>query len=287
MSIFNRCISCGIVFSAALFLAGCEGWSSGGGTDSYNTNPDNVDRVVAGVYRSAVAGNPIVIDYGSQGRLQVTDENIATGDGSRVIFSGGFDHGGIIPGTVTIRAGGKTFTDNGNGALTGSPSGSGTVDYGAGRFRVDYLSALGAGTPMLASYEYSQASSGASSATIQSLNVQQVGNRISITDNNGDKYEGSLGNAQVTQSTQTTAERVQAQLSVQYQVKGTSKGIPVTMTGVFNISEVVYFSPNDEGTLVERFRIYGLSMDGTWIEPRAQGDISAVGPQNQRVEVLE
>lgn len=290
-------------------VAGCD-WSSGGGVDSYSTNPDVVNTTVSGVYRSPNPGDPIVTDYRSQATSPgsttdvtraVRGESLGTGNGVKTVFSGKFRQSDLVAGSVLITGAGYSFTDDGSGNLVGSPGGSGSITYSTGAWSVDFGGfAPAPGAQLTGNYEYnttevskgSSVKSGASSTTIFSFNVTQVGNRITIVDNNGDRYEGQLTSTQVIDQQSVSEEQQNVRKAVQFEAEGISRGVAVRIVGVFNVQEVIFFSQefvaNDEELAVttEEFaRIISLTMDGTWIEPNAAGDVGAIGPQNQRVEV--
>lgn len=297
---------------AGLLMTGCD-WTSGGGVNDFNTGDVNIQ--VSGVYRAANPGDPIVTDFSSRaeapstGPASVSDERIATGNGSSTVFSGSFNNNNIVAGSVLISGAGYSFSDNGDGTLTGAPAGSGSVSYESGGFSVDFAGiAPSSGDALRASYQHTVTSedapveSGASATTIYTFNVEQIGNRIRITDNNGDAYEGQISSSRVesrstvaeTQEGDTETTEQDVQSSVQFSAEGSSRGIPVRIVGVFNIQSTEFFSESisitqSEASLSqESFAVIrSLTLDGTWIEPGAQGDIQAFGPAGQRVEIAD
>lgn len=295
-----RAASVGLVAVVMLTAAGGCDWSSGGGADGYNTS--RIRSSVAGVYRAS-GGGPLVRDFetdNGSSSYEVKNENVATGNGSSTVFSGRLANNGVLANTLLITGGGYSFTDNGEGVLIGSPAGSGSVTYSTGAYSLDFAgTAPASGAPIRANYAYqpnaqSTAKSGASATTIYSFNVQQTGDRIRIIDNNGDAYEGRLGSTQVNQVIATGENQESIQGSIQFEANGNSRGIPIKIAGTFNVVETVLYERattievnGESGTLSdgqeEYARFSGLTMEGTWIEPRAQGNISGTGPQNQRV----
>lgn len=77
---------------------------------------------------------------------QVSNENLASGNGVQVAFSGvlSFKAGGAKRncGLVTVKCtdgGGETFTDDKNGVLKGSAGGTGTINYITGAWSVNFV----------------------------------------------------------------------------------------------------------------------------------------------------
>ena len=75
---------------------------------------------------------------------------------------------GLVPGSVTVKAGSMTFKDDGSGKLVGgSDTASGTVNYEAGAITLNFKSTVQAGQPVSATYKYNVSSS--TSTTSSSL----------------------------------------------------------------------------------------------------------------------
>lgn len=71
----------------------------------------------------------------------VSSENIGTGDSVEVTFTGYLDYSPIVSGSLSITDGVETFSDNGDGTLTGDAAGTGTITYLTGVFSVTFNSA--------------------------------------------------------------------------------------------------------------------------------------------------
>lgn len=70
---------------------------------------------------------------------QITNENIGTGNGVAVTFTGSLAQDYIVGRSINnINDGVETFTDNGMGVLTGSAGGTGTINYTTGAFSVTF-----------------------------------------------------------------------------------------------------------------------------------------------------
>lgn len=90
---------------------------------------------------------------------EVESEELATGDGTETNFTGNLDYTPIDAGTVSITDGVETFSDDGEGVLTGDAGGSGTVNYTTGAYDVTFNAAPGNGQALLADYEWDSESS--------------------------------------------------------------------------------------------------------------------------------
>jgi hypothetical protein len=100
----------------------------------------------------------------------VADEVLGSGTGSEVNFSGTLAHYPVCVGSLEITDGTETFTDNGDGTLTGSAGGTGTIDYDTGDWDVTFASPPASGTDNItADYNYSDA-------------CNEVGNAVVISD---------------------------------------------------------------------------------------------------------
>lgn len=93
--------------------------------------------------------------YGHKtGTTDVSSESIGTGDGSQKTFSGSLTNDCIKKGTLSITDGTETFTDNGNGVLTGDAGGTGTINYASGAYSVTFNTAPSNGASITADYTY-------------------------------------------------------------------------------------------------------------------------------------
>jgi hypothetical protein len=287
MKQFAGKIRYGLILGAcSAILVGCE-WESSGSDSGYNTSRIKVS--VAGVYRAPVAGDPLVVDFRNRGSdrsttgslQQVRGESIATGNGARTSFSGRFSRSDILPGSVQINGAGYSFSDNGTGILTGEPAGVGRIVYTTGAWSIDFRGiAPSSGSLITGNYTVivppssstNRPGSGASRTTIFQFNVQQVGNKITIVDNNGDSYEGALGGTRIDDA---DGEGDILRNSIQFKAEGVSRGIPITITGKFNADVASNGLANGTNSTV-LVQPIGLTMDGSWIEPRGAGDVFGV-----------
>lgn len=83
----------------------------------------------------------------------VNDQTFGTGDDSTALFTGTLGSGyRLIPESLVIGDTVETFKDNGDGTLTGSEGGSGTIVYSSGAVSVTFNAAPGDGVAIGASY---------------------------------------------------------------------------------------------------------------------------------------
>jgi len=88
----------------------------------------------------------------------VTGESIGTGDGTLVTFASTLGSTPIVPGSVVVTdtSTSETFTDNGDGTLTGGGGGSGTINYATGAISVTFALAPANLDDIYAGYTYSE-----------------------------------------------------------------------------------------------------------------------------------
>jgi len=239
-----------MALAAVVALAGCD-W------EAYNEESGWIDNGYSwvnfsGMYRPA-AGNIVVIDPAhstgttastADGRTVVTDQVIAYGNGSNTVMFGdlGSNVHDVVPGTLGISGGGFTFTDLGNGILTGTASASGTVQYATGLWMLDFhMVAPDAGTVFIANYSWLATVPGSDTVTtnavgnsgnpINMINISQTGNRLIFTDSNGDVYEGYLIDIRSTTGGNGVAGTAKGNIFAEYTVTGRGTRANVTITG--------------------------------------------------------
>ena len=82
----------------------------------------------------------------------VSGENIGTGDGGTTVFSDTLTDP-VKTGTLSITDTVETFTDNGDGSLTGDQGGTGTIIYTTGAWSVTFNTAPAGGQAITAGYD--------------------------------------------------------------------------------------------------------------------------------------
>lgn len=82
-----------------------------------------------------------------------TEESIGTGDGSTTNFTGTLTNNPVLKGQIEITDGTETFTDwDGDGTMTGSVGGTGTITYSSGAYDITFNTAPTNGTDIKAYY---------------------------------------------------------------------------------------------------------------------------------------
>jgi len=86
--------------------------------------------------------------------LQVTDEIIATGDGTTFTIAGTLNHHPVAAATLQIEDSREKLQDIHVDELKGNLGGSGTINRFTGEFTINFNTAPGSGVPIKASYSY-------------------------------------------------------------------------------------------------------------------------------------
>jgi hypothetical protein len=286
-------------------LVGCE-WSGSGDSDSWNSRFDFANfsgnyRGTDGYLVSQYTAVPVARDNGDTDGITyvpVQREPDGTAPANQLVINGRLDQAPIKAGSTTILFGEVgEFRDDGTGKLSGSyeasglkKTGSGTIDYDTGVWTlvltefyllsgnqpiwVNYARIVRGGTTVAVTTN----SPGSSGITVIAFNVQQVGNRISITDNNGSVYEGKFISIATSGGTsQDTANPTFSngdQVIGQFEASGTSAAnVKVRIVGSFQatIANVRTSQTTTTMSLTDR-RVLG-----TWIEDGGKtGDINGV-----------
>ncbi len=234
-----------------------------------------------------------VTNVGSQTTQTVRNEDGGTAPAQATSLNGRVDNFPVVPGSVTIIFSGDqnsrgTFTDDGNGGLTGSfnwlgvddpKPGTGTFNYQTGAWTLE-LEAPGflVETEIRYFYAYYVAPEDTAppqetedepeekvtaGGEIYTFQVHQQGNKILITDNNGYSYSGVITGVATSggDSTGTSSGDVIAQ----FEANGTVTGVRVRIVGTFRGTYTAPTVTEDgattgSGTLTDRY------IEGTWIE---------------------
>lgn len=274
----------GVSSIAIAILAGCE-WSGGGGATSTNSRYSFVN--FSGTYRGG-RGDLLITDYtktGGNSTNTIYNETIANGNGSRTTFSGVLKKRPLVPGSVTITAPSYVFVDDGLGGLdVVTPQGSsayGVINYSSGAWSLNFQGAAPeSGSAIKATYQIvystslasgSSSASGVTGGAIIALQVEQFGNVLKITDNNGATYNGKFGDIRSTggvgANSPTGTVSAGDVFIGDFSAEGTSAaGVKIKMVGTFNGAVASISGSNAQ--LSER------TMTGSWIENAGKvGDI--------------
>lgn len=264
---------------AALGLAGCD-WDTGSDATNWSSAYNWVN--FSGTYRSA-AGGILVTDYtttpstpGSTNVVKVSNKAQGSFVAGQVGFSGSLNPN-TVPGSVTIklyRDNGDlmgSYADNGNGVLGGNSEGN--VQYTPGTWNLTlntgYITAPGV---VRADYSYyvsnvgtgGGAQPGSSGKTIFAFNVEQMGQHLTITDNNGAVYKGYIREMRTASGAERGDEATRYMpvdgdtMIATFDCSGTSSaGVNVKLVGSF------------QGTVAGGV-FTGRTITGTWIESRGK-----------------
>ncbi len=293
-----RCLATHALFSgilafAVVGLTGCE-WEGSGDGDFWSEKYEFLN--FSGVYRPR--GSSIILSYEPEGVVDegigiaiIEDQTVGIGNGVKTTFGGVLASKPLVPGSLSITAGGFHLVDNGSGALAGSGA-TGNIDYGTGSWAIDLGGVpLDLGVVILANYRYMTGGGGGSakpgsSHPIYQFTVQQTGNRVTLIDNYGQSYEGKLAAVDTVHEGEYANQRQQINQSFSFTAEGLAHGMRIRIVGAFLAQQTVHYSQGDDDTRTELYRIVSFVMDGTWIEPSGKtGRIDAVGPANQRIQV--
>ena len=276
MKIFLQFI--GLTFCLFAFT-GCE-WTAGSGVDSWDDSGNWVD--FSGSY-AASDGNVLVRQFGAGSAPTtntVSNELLATGDGSKTAFSGQTGYTPVRGSLTIFTAGGYRFTDTAGTtadtvSLTVTPAdgSTGTFNYSTRAFALTFPAPLASGTQIMGTYQYSIVTpiQGNHGNAIYSFIVYQTGNKLQITDSNGATYEGTMGTVRTTggkpidANDSTTIPPTSGPVVAQFSATGVSQGYNVTLVGVL------------QGTLSGSTTLSGRSMTATFIEAAGyEASVSAV-----------
>lgn len=193
---------------------GCE-WT---GTDSEEAWNDAYSWVnFSGTYRLYVVNVPEDGDTSPDEPDPVTEINVVdenqgtTGSDPKDTFTGTLRNRPIVAGSVTITIAGASYSDNASGGLTGGADGTdGTIVYGTGAWMVRTLGHPELNQPIRASYTYLRSGTvinpsqpGSAGSTLTQITINQQGNLLTFTDNNGVVYNGRTTGANVPSDSRT------------------------------------------------------------------------------------
>ncbi|TAN37031.1 MAG: hypothetical protein EPN23_06905 [Verrucomicrobia bacterium] len=261
MKAFIGVVTFGVMLSV---LTGCEGgWQFGGSAGNFNESGKWQD--VSGTYVGA-SGSFLVSDYSNMGPTNGTgntvSETIGVTVAGQTLYSGTLGSAPLTAGTLTLAISSiAAGTDNGSGSISGTGITSGSINYSTGAWSLTLTAAPPAGADILATYQKTSGTAGAagpggSGVVINTFTVQQSGNVVSFTDNNGSIYKGNIGMT----STNTGGTNLMAiSMTYAYDVSGVSAaGFNVEMVGTFLINGATV---NTNGNIIT-----STVISGTWLE---------------------
>ena len=122
----------------------------GSGTINYQTG-----AIVANFTLAPSVGSDVLVTYhyrkhGGASEVLSYSESIGTGNGVNATFSTTLNQAPVVPRSVVVTAGQSSFTDDGNGVLSGG--GAGTVSYQTGAIVLSFSLAPGVGNDVVVTY---------------------------------------------------------------------------------------------------------------------------------------
>jgi hypothetical protein len=222
----KKCAGLGIVVAmAVVLLAGCS-WETGSDATSWSSAFNWVS--FNGTYRGA-AGGVLVSAYSLEPAVPATTGSVevvtvnSEGQGSfsagTTVFAGNLGHDNVVAGSVVISfynnagvvirsvadSSGAAST-NGSASGSGSLGESGTIQYVSGAWQANFnLNPVTENGYIVASYSYYRSiegepaqpagntQPGSSGRAIFSLSLVHQGQNLTLTDNNGARYTGTIG----------------------------------------------------------------------------------------------
>lgn len=123
--------------------------------DLFRILDDNVFYTIASVNATNLTCTLSSKYFNSLYSLQIFNEVVATSDGTRKFYKS-VDNTLVIPGSCSFRDGNsvETFSDNGDGTLTGSLGGTGTVWYDDGSVNLTFVNYVPPAVAIYGSYQY-------------------------------------------------------------------------------------------------------------------------------------
>ena len=145
---------------------------------------------------------------------RVKDENQGT-TAATDTHSGTLENVPVVESSVSITVSGSTFVDQGGGVLSGGNGG--TISYETGHWTAKTIGPAPAGSPIRATYSYRYKVVGTdvtpgtpgtpprAGSELIYFTINQKGNLLTFTDNQGTVYSGRITGANVPQDSRTSA----------------------------------------------------------------------------------
>lgn len=290
---------------ALIGMTGCE-WEGSGDGDFWSERHSFIN--FSGIYRPA-RGSSIILSYEGSGAVDsstgigvISSETLGSGDGVSTTYGGTLQETPVLPGSLSITAGGFHLTDSGNGELEAANA-TGDINYGTGAWDIDLGGVpLNNGATITASYRYEGPLGGGSDKPgstypIYQFTVQQTGNQVTLIDNYGQSYQGKLAAVDTVSDSGMVGDQRQIDQRFSFVAEGVAHGMRIQIIGAFRAYQTVYYSRvrtfSETGQtaiteqLEELYTIASYFLEGTWIEPDGKtGSIEAMGPANQRIEIV-
>ena len=184
---------------------GCE-WTGTSSDEAWNDAYSWVN--FSGSYRlyNAISPTDDSTDTTEQVQYAVKKPQTVESNGG-ANYSGTLANRPVVEGSVTLYIGPATLTDQGDGTLAGINNNkiSGSINYITGAWSANTSSEVVDGSTFRATYAYKVTGTvtvpGQAGSAITTVNVNQKGNLLTMTDNQGVVYEGRVTGASVPSDT--------------------------------------------------------------------------------------
>lgn len=184
---------------------GCE-WTGTSSDEAWNDAYSWVN--FSGSYRLYNAISPTDDSTDTTEQVQYVVKESQTVESNGANYSGTLANRPVVEGSVTLYIGAATLTDQGDGTLAGKINNntiSGSINYITGAWSANTYSAVANGSTFRATYAYKVTGTvtvpGQAGSAITTVNVNQKGNLLTMTDNQGVVYEGRVTGASVPSDT--------------------------------------------------------------------------------------
>ena len=267
-----------VLFTGAMaaligLTVGCE-WTGTSSEESWNDAYSWVN--FSGTYRlyDLVEATPGTdpTESTTTTEIDVINENQGSTIDGVDSYSGALHNTPVVAGSVTITINGVPFVDNGTEVLVGANGG--TIKYGTGAWTAKTVGSPDPNRDIRASYTYVKSGTvvvpgnpGTTGSTITQFTVNQQGNLLTFTDNNGVVYNGRVTGANVP-SESRSAGNVRLNFEV---TAGNGARIIGTLSGDW--------SGGTTGTLSNRLLRGTYSRGGTHVELQGASGSVAITPQ--------
>lgn len=258
------------VVAVVCFAVGCE-WEGSGDSDSWNDSYSWAN--FGGVYRPLSGATYVVAAFapqpGSADTTQTTTFSLGTGNGlDQRTFSGTLPNIPVVAGSVSVTAGSFAVNDSdGDGNFSGN--GSGTIIHSSGGISVKWDIVPSSNTEVIVTYTYYVSGTtpnpqAGSSDPIYSLTVNQTGNSLSMLDNNGVTYSGTISSMSQGGGDMTgaTSGGIIGNFSVSGSNGSTMNG---TLQGTYTSPTDLTSDSSSESDVPQTGRLANRVMTGTYI----------------------
>ena len=211
-------------------VVGCE-WQGGSGGVGSNVSAGYAASF-AGTYVAPGGGYVVALAAASGFTNVNTSQQIGTGPvGGGTHFQNTLSHTPVVPGSVSVSWTGGVAGDDSKGNLVKSGN-VGTINYQNGFIDIATVPSVAVNVPVIVTYAYVANSTPGTTPGVTTLALQQQGDTITITDNNGTTYSGTISPSLTSAGGALTTANDGDTITSQFSVSGqNAAGVNVTMTG--------------------------------------------------------